>query len=241
MKIQFSFVAEENLKPPVVPRREKNISRPAKEHLLLIRKAGLSGGIVLNSKEEYSRCYIPMLTVEGPPNSKTSKLPKHALPQVTSPIKILHDVHKPTERLPKRKAYDPAQVPNKKIRVEPEIKLAAAPLPLLLHHQRLLSSLAAEAPPLHHAHPQPNAHLSQSKLLQWILSSLAAAAPLLHHAHPQPNAHLSKSLALHLQGLLGSLLQAPQPTAPLLQHAQLQPYALPSQPPLPLHLLHPLQ
>ena len=48
-----------------------SVKKPARSPLaiqlgeaLAIRRAGISGDTVLNSKEEYSRCYIPLLKVE---------------------------------------------------------------------------------------------------------------------------------------------------------------------------------
>ena len=50
--------------------------------VLAIRRAGSKGDCVLNSKDEYTRCYVPLLTVEGGRSDvKVSKtLGKHSVP-----------------------------------------------------------------------------------------------------------------------------------------------------------------
>ena len=57
---------------------------------LTIRRAGQKGDTVLNGKEEYTRCFIPMITVEGGPIKKPKSPQSQPLTRPTQPPDLQH-------------------------------------------------------------------------------------------------------------------------------------------------------
>ena len=92
-----------------------------------IRRAGLRGETVLNSEEEYSRNYIPQLTVEG---NNPLKVLSSTNPSKTSTQQLLVWEAPPTAGLPiqngnKCRSRVPTVSPSKKRRLEPAVKALA--------------------------------------------------------------------------------------------------------------------